>query len=69
MAQLGGGRIGQVIIFLLKILNFMVSEYNNLSWLEQNFGVKVHVAYQPICVTTHNWIHSNFTLVSKVQNK
>jgi hypothetical protein len=57
------------IIFLLKILNFLVSRYINLSWPKQNYGVRVHIAYQPICAVTHIWIYSNFTLVSKVQSK
>jgi hypothetical protein len=62
-------KIGQVVIILLKILNFMVSKYNNLWWHEQNFGVKVHVACQHVCVATHMWIYYNFTLALRVQNK
>jgi hypothetical protein len=62
-------KIGHAIIFLLKFLNFVVSKYINLSWFEQNYSVRVHVACQPIHVVTHIWIYSNFTLVSKLQSK
>jgi hypothetical protein len=52
-ANLDVVEICHAIIFLLKILNFVVSRHNNLSLPEQNFGVRVHVAYQLICATTH----------------
>ncbi len=61
--------IGQVIIFLFKIPNFVGYKYNNLSWLEQNYGVKVNVTYQFICATTHIWIYFDFIMASKVLNK
>jgi hypothetical protein len=70
MAQLGCGKNWSGNQFSFENFEFCgIQIHQSIMTQTKNYGVKVHIAYQPICTVTHIWIYSNFTLVSKVQSK